>query len=85
MSRLVGIVTERWSPRPIEGATVTLNSHLATSDVNGSFAFPDVAPNRYTLRVMHRNYRMFETPIDMTVDHPDVRIELTPIFRVLSR
>lgn len=53
---------------PIEGATVTVvgKELTATTDANGAFAFPDVAPGTYFLEASHPFYDTQQTSVEVT-------------------
>jgi len=82
-----GVVLERWTGRPVEGATVILDGYMATTDADGTFYFPDVPPKVYTMRVIHKDYRETRLNVDLTAGGTlsISQILLTPVFKALPR
>ena len=83
MSAVVqGQVVEKWSNRPVAGATVTVDGHIATTDAGGRFRLTLPAGN-YTIQVVHKDYAAGRQAF--TARTGSVQIVLEPIFRALRR
>jgi hypothetical protein len=74
------------SARPVAGARLELRpgARRAVSGDDGRFAFPSVAPGRYTLLTQRIGYRPLTTPIEVTAAGARPSVVLVAIPRVLD-
>lgn len=83
-SRIVGVVVEDDSGAPVEGVAVTLPGagRQTLTNAEGRFAFVDLAPAVYTLRVHHLSYgsrtESVEVPWLSTVE-VEIRLAVDPV------
>lgn len=82
---LSGTVTDTDSGEPIEGAIVTvLNTPVepAITGANGTYSFPEIFENTYTIRVWAQDYATVIQEVTISPDNNIVNFELTESFAV---
>jgi len=78
---LQGRVVEKWSNRPVAGATVTINGYITSSDASGNFRL-NVGAANYTVRVVHKDYLPVAQALTVRASGT-VQIVIEPIFKAL--
>ena len=63
---LTVIVKDAITKKPIEGATLLINTYSATTDKTGTAVFPTIPPATYTLKVTHPAYMPKTITITLT-------------------
>lgn len=66
-----GVVTDKATGTPLEGATITIGNKTATTDENGVYNIADsLLPNTYTIRVVKEGYANYSGNI--TISNSDI-------------
>ena len=55
MPQVSGMVVEKWTRRPVVGATIRIGQYVGLTDSMGRFSI-DVPPGSHQMNITHRNF-----------------------------
>jgi len=82
MANLSGQITEKWSNKPISGASIIIAGQAATTDSNGRYSL-NLLDGNYSIQIVHANYEAWTGYVYVPVNLITQNYQLTPILRSL--